>query len=299
MFTLIAVMTLGLLFQGEAVRVIELDSLEPVLLVSPEVLSGPTPEEHLHELAKFGVKSIVSVDAARPQVELANSLGMRYVHLPLGYDGIDAPSQRRLAKAIRDLPGPIYVHCHRGQNRGPAAAACALIALERVKPIEAMQILLLARTSVEYPGLFAAVESAQPIQRAQIDSVSETELPAVAQVGTLDSLMAKIDRSFSRLELIDAADWGTPADHPDLVPAAEAGILTELFEQAAEAKHARPIHKLFSATLENCNQLEDAIQSKRYDEASAYFALIATDCRACHRMYRDQISVLPRQSEAP
>ena len=32
-------------------------------------------------------------------------------------------ASRHLARAARTLPGPIFVHCHHGMHRGPAAAA--------------------------------------------------------------------------------------------------------------------------------------------------------------------------------
>jgi len=57
-----------------------------------KVISGGQPEgaEAFAELRALGVKTIVSVDGAKPDVELARTYGLRYVHLPIGYNGVPA-----------------------------------------------------------------------------------------------------------------------------------------------------------------------------------------------------------------
>src|SRR4051812_16326485 len=58
--------------------------------VHARVISGGLPdgEAAFRELEALDVKTIISVDSAAPDVELAAAHGMRYVHLPHGYDGI-------------------------------------------------------------------------------------------------------------------------------------------------------------------------------------------------------------------
>ena len=167
MLTLALVMVLGILLQEEKPTLIDLGSIQRVVVVSQGLFTGPSPEHDLHALSSHGIKTVISVDAARPNVQAAEKLGMRYVHLPQGYDGIDAIAQRRLAKAIRDLPGPIYVHCHRGRHRGPAAVAVSIVSLGRAEPVKAMEILRVAGTSRNYPGLYDAVLRARPLEKAR------------------------------------------------------------------------------------------------------------------------------------
>src|SRR5947208_13492334 len=52
------------------------------------VFSGAQPEgpEGFASLRRLGVTTILSVDGARPDVEAARRAGLRYVHLPIGYD---------------------------------------------------------------------------------------------------------------------------------------------------------------------------------------------------------------------
>ena len=99
----------------------------------PRVISGGQPEgeQAFARLKELGVKTVISVDGARPEVELARKYGLRYVHLPHGYDGVPDERASELAKAVRDLPGPVYIHCHHGKHRSPAAATVACVAAAR------------------------------------------------------------------------------------------------------------------------------------------------------------------------
>ena len=101
--------------------------LPNALQVHLQVISGGQPEGEagFAELKGLGIKTIISVDGAKPDLELAKKFGLRYVHLPHGYDGIPEERVEELAKAVRDLPGPIYIHCHHGKHRSPAAASAA------------------------------------------------------------------------------------------------------------------------------------------------------------------------------
>ena len=75
-------------------------------------ISGSAPEGTvgLDSLAKLGIKTIISVDGAIPDVAAAKARGVRYVHLPIGYDGFDDARKAELVRAVRDLPKPIYIN---------------------------------------------------------------------------------------------------------------------------------------------------------------------------------------------
>ena len=90
--------------------------------------SEPHGEEGIASLKELGVKTIVSVDGAKPAVETARKYGMRYVHIPIGYDGVPEEAGQSLARLMREAETPIYVHCHHGKHRGPAAVAVACVA---------------------------------------------------------------------------------------------------------------------------------------------------------------------------
>ncbi|MEZ6069075.1 MAG: hypothetical protein R3C10_02145 [Pirellulales bacterium] len=126
----------------------------------PRVISGGLPEGDaaFAELEQLGVKTIISVDGAKPDVQAAARHGLRYVHLPHGYDGIPEERGRELAKAVRELDGPIYIHCHHGKHRSPAAATVACVSTGLLPANEAVAVLKLAGTSPNYRGLYESAE---------------------------------------------------------------------------------------------------------------------------------------------
>src|SRR5262245_50112426 len=111
--------------------------------IHPKVISGGLPEGDaaFAELIALGVKTVISVDGAQPDVASARRFGLRYIHLPHGYDGVPPERMKELAKAVRDLPGPIYIHCHHGKHRSPAAAAVACVGAGLLAPSAAEPIL--------------------------------------------------------------------------------------------------------------------------------------------------------------
>src|SRR5436190_7225199 len=58
------------------------DGIENFFQLSDKVYSGSTPEgeKAFAELKKRGIKTIISVDGAKPDVETAKKFDLRYVH---------------------------------------------------------------------------------------------------------------------------------------------------------------------------------------------------------------------------
>lgn len=102
---------------------IEIPGIHNAFHVTDKVYSGSQPEGEgaFAALAKLGVKTIISVDGSKPDVEAARKHGLHYIHLPFGYDDIPTNRVVELAKAVESQPGPVFVHCHHGLHRGPAA----------------------------------------------------------------------------------------------------------------------------------------------------------------------------------
>src|SRR5262245_48501413 len=71
--------------QGHAA--VDIVGLENLICVSERIYSGGQPqgEQAFQSLARLGVKTVVSVDGARPDVDAAHRNGLRYVHVPIGY----------------------------------------------------------------------------------------------------------------------------------------------------------------------------------------------------------------------
>src|SRR5690606_18255679 len=70
-------------------------AIENIHPLTPQLISGGQPkgDAAFSQLAEMGVKTIVSVDGAKPDLELAKKHGLRYVHIPIGYDGVGAEAQ--------------------------------------------------------------------------------------------------------------------------------------------------------------------------------------------------------------
>jgi len=270
------------------------ETLHNVLPVTEGLLSGSVPEGDagFDALRTMGVRTIISVDGATPDVERARARGMRYVHLPTGYDGIRPSCREQLAAALVELPGPIYVHCHHGKHRGPAAAAVAAVALGKLSSDQGFEFLNRAGTSKSYPGLFSSVRETESFDRTRAAEIA-SELPEIARVSDLVAAMCEIDRATDHLEECKQANWQAPSDHPDLVPSAEAARIQTLFGQDLRsqdnAEWTEEFRILQQAAAERAQELTVALDRGDTQSADVALAGLQTTCRACHKSYRNLI----------
>ncbi len=261
--------------------------------VSAKVISGGLPEGDaaFAELKDLGIKTLISVDGAKPDVAAAEKYGLRYVHLPHGYDGIPEQRAKELAKAVRDLPGPIYVHCHHGHHRSPAAAAVACVGAGLIGHSDGAHILQVAGTSEHYRGLFQSVDAARRFDKALLDEL-HCEFPATAKLPAMAEAMVLVEHVYDRLKAIERAGWKTPIDQPALVPDHEALLLREHFTELLRTKdvQSRPakFQELMSEGETFAQALETTLQTSPDDAAaSQLFAKVTSNCKACHQAFRD------------
>jgi protein tyrosine phosphatase (PTP) superfamily phosphohydrolase (DUF442 family) len=267
---------------------LEIAELENLRRLSPNVYSGGEPKsaQAFEELANLGVRTVVSVDGARPAVESARAAGLRYVHIPIGYDGIPDEAAGALTRLARDTEGPIYIHCHHGKHRGPAAAAIVCRAAGHVGESGATNILEQAGTSRDYAGLWRDVAGYEP-------PPADAKLPELVEVAKVDSLaaaMAAIDRAFDKLKLCREAGWQTPAAHPDLVPSREAVLLYEGFREAGR-NLADGCDETFRTWLSESESaaatLQAALDGGLAEKAAPLLTQIDVSCKRCHDRYRN------------
>ncbi len=268
--------------------------------VHPKVISGglPVGEAAFQTLVDWGVRTIVSVDAAKPDLATAKRYGLRYVHLPHGYDGVPDDRVRELAKAVRELPGLVYVHCHHGKHRSPAAASVACIAAGMIPPSDGLQILKLAGTSEGYRGLFQSAASAEAIPAGDLNRI-EVEFRETVQVPPLAEAMVDLGHLHDHLKQIAAAGWRPPKNHPDLDPAHEALLLREQFTELLRTEQVQsqplPFRRLLRRSEVDAQALHqllsdwkpaetDSPPPKRVEQLAGR---ISEQCKACHVRYRD------------
>lgn len=286
---------------------LKLKGLENVFRIHETLYSGSGPEDDIafDSLRTLGIKTVLSVDGARPDVERARKFGLRYVHIPIGYNGIPRDKALQIAKAVRELPGPIYIHCHHGKHRGPAGAAIARLCLDdKCVVADALAILRAAGTDARYSGLFKSVRE---FQRPTADDLAKIggKLPEAVQAGGLVEAMISIDHYWDNLKLARSAGWKTPKGHSDVDPAHEALQLGEGFQELKRLPKIAGYPDEFRNWIEDNHsaalQLErllgaaNAGQPNNLKAADAVFARISTGCVQCHAKYRDAVTEQPRK----
>jgi hypothetical protein len=266
--------------------------------VHPTVMSGGKPEGKpaFEELSRQGIRTIISVDGIKPDVDAAQQSGLRYIHLPHGYDGISDERILEIAKAVRDLPGPVYIHCHHGRHRSPAAAAAVCIALGKISPTTGLELLRTAGTNIGFRGLFQAVERTKPVtaetlEQLQVDFVPVAELPPM-----VDAMVA-MDAILDRLKELQGEGWHTPWDDAR----SNALMLKEHYMELHRSESEKGQESDFLAWLlqgrDLANQLEVQLNaslpaaSEERDaftkELNGSVKKLSQNCVQCHQQYRD------------
>ncbi|HEX6810269.1 MAG TPA: hypothetical protein VF384_01485 [Planctomycetota bacterium] len=272
---------------------VHFEGLHNVVTYTEDLVCGGVPEGEagLRALAAMGIRTIVSVDGASPMVEAAASHGMRYVHLPISYDGVTPEQQLRLAQAVHSLPRPIYVHCHHGKHRSGSALGCAAVLGGDMTPEEAMSRMAVSGTAKEYGGLWQAVREGKALDDALLRA-DPASFPSVSKVSGLVATMAEIDRVFDYVKQTQKAGWSAPADHPDLVARKETQRLHVLFSQLPDDADSRQLpgeyQTLLREAVANAKALDAAVQANDIAAANRLFAVATASCKTCHKTWRDR-----------
>ncbi|HEY1065318.1 MAG TPA: hypothetical protein VGE52_04385, partial [Pirellulales bacterium] len=258
-------------------------AIEGFRRAAPGVFSGGEPKTRgaFAELQKLGVKTIVSVDGAKPNVELAREHQMQYVHIPIGYDGVPQEAQRALVEVMKSRPQPVFIHCHHGKHRGPAAVAVACRAAGLLDAAQAKALMEEAGTSPSYKGLWRDVEGFQP----PAADATAVELVEVSEVSPIAGAMAMIDRAFDRLKLAQQAGW-KPGAGSKFDPPADALVVAEGFDESLRDPPAdRPVN--LTRGLTEARQLVEKLQLAIIDDDAAererVFQAIDASCKSCHK----------------
>ncbi len=256
--------------------------IERVLRVDDQLLVGsaPTPAAY-RALRELGVQVVLSVDGMPPDLELIRSLGLRSVHLPIEYGGIEPGRIRSLVRLLGERPGSIYVHCHHGRHRAPAVAAILWMLRTGAVPESARRILEQAGTSPTYPGLWEAVRT----HVAPSGACGDALLPERVEVAGVAASMVAIDRLRDRLD-----GW---ADRRPDASGAEAVLVLE---------HLRELHRLdpaghagdpgwvtdLDASITAAEALAEVTGGRR-SSLSRHELLDRLDasCIGCHARHRD------------
>jgi len=272
---------------------LEITGVHNAFRATDRIYSGSQPEgdEAFAAIARLGVKTIVSVDGGKPDVEAARKHGLRYIHLPIGYDGVPANRVTELTKVAAEANGPFFVHCHHGKHRGPSAVAVMCLATEGWTTNRAVDWLREAGTAADYPGLYRAAQEFKTPTKGQLAAIKE--LPEVARTSSLVEAMVAIDAHFDHLKLSQKAGWKTPPGHADISPPHEGTMLWEQFKEMARTEDTASQTDDYRAKLAEAEQIADSLR-KLLREPTDLVAIEATfkkagqNCTACHKKSRNE-----------
>lgn len=275
-------------------RPVHLQGLHNIVAYADGLYSGGAPEgvDGFESLRELGIKTIISVDGAQPDVDAAKARGMRYVHLPIGYNGMDKDRTLEIARAVKELPGPIYVHCHHGKHRSAGATGAAAVTLGYMTNAEATQRMKVSGTSPHYVGLYECVAIASIADHQEILAASNAFPERWKTTGLVRS-MVEIDEAFEHLKRIEAAGWKSPARHPDLVPVAEAGYLADLLRNLKDDERCRAKPGEFMdwmmAASNDAGRIEAELlrENPSMDTLRGHWVRLSASCVQCHAKYRD------------
>jgi protein tyrosine phosphatase (PTP) superfamily phosphohydrolase (DUF442 family) len=277
----------------------EVEGLHNVFRVTEKLYSGSAPEGKtgFSALQRLGVKTVISVDGAQPDLKSAREFGLHHVHLPVGYDGISRDQALRLAKAVKELPGPIYIHCHHGQHRGPAAAAVVRLCLDQqCTAAMAVEVMKRAGTDPRYQGLFDAPRKIVRPTMAELAALP-ADFPETSPVALLTQAMAAIDRHWDHLIQVRAVGWNSPPEHPDIDPAHEALQVVEHYREVVRLPKTRErpeeFRRLLDAAEKAAVTLRDLLERKPNNDrvttarVEQAFQQSKAACTQCHAKFRD------------
>jgi len=273
---------------------LELPGVHNAFRVSDRLISGSQPEGDagFAALAKAGVKTIITVDGTKPDVEAAMREGLRYIHLPFGYDGIPATRVAELTKAVNEADGQVFVHCHHGKHRGPAAIGVICEATLGWTPARAEAWMIQAGTAPEYPGLFRAVRDFKAPTREELAKAGP--FSEITKTEDIVDTMVAIDGHLEALNATQKAGWKTPPGNPGTSPAHHATLLWEQLRELARTPDTAQRTEDYRQHLAKAEKAADNLRSTLESPVSDNTVLDATfkdatqTCAACHKAHRNR-----------
>ena len=119
------------------------------------------------------------------------------------------------------------------------------------------------------------------------------DFPEKSKVSPLADVMIQIDERFDNLKLIKKSGYQKPASHPDLDPAHEAVLLSELFQELQRSPIVEQREADFKAKLDEAVSAAKSFQALLADapldgkKADDAIQRVTDSCAACHKAHRN------------
>ena len=293
----------GTVFQAAASTTIpkstpdEHPELHNVFRLSDQIVSGSEPhgEEAFRILHTMGIRTILSVDGKVPDQEMAAKYGMKYVHVPIQYKGINDDEITRISKTFREQEGPFFVHCFHGKHRGPAAAEIGRLVLDGIPRETALAEMRQCGTAESYEGLYATIAHAT-IPSPETTEAMKWDFPAASPLEGLAGAMVQVSRADDHLKALAKNEFQPDPEHPDVDALNEATKLASLFERALALEDVLSQPDDFRGWMEDSKvqsaTLRDALAALKQGtgsavEADGAYKALSKTCSACHEVYRN------------
>ena len=144
----------------------------------------------------------------------------------------------------------------------------------------------MAKTNKQYVGLWRDVSRFRPPG----DEAVLPELVEIAEVDPLVKRMAKIDRDFDSLVEHQQDGWNLHGEKPKRTPSQLAFIIYEELRESNRnlgSEFDEPFKQLLTKSARSARAVEDALQRRRFETATAHLKSLKQTCRNCHKRYRD------------
>ena len=264
--------------------------LPNLIQVKENIYSGGSPinDKAFKSLSTLGIRTIISVDGAQPNIIAASANGMTYVHIHIGYDGISTLQKATLIEILKERPAPYYFHCHHGKHRGPAAVATILFLKNHFNVEQAHGFMQLAGTSKKYTGLWNSVNSDSDLKNLP----SPSNLVERAAVSHITESMVAIDEIFDHLKTLEKNNWHADDTNPDITAHNQALLLLEQYKEIPRIHNQsnvnQPLFKqhLITSTVA-AKELEQSFLQDKITNRSHIMDRLKTSCIDCHSDFRD------------
>lgn len=256
------------------------------------VLSGAAPQSasDFAELKARGVGLLVCVDGTIPNEVLAKEHGISVVHLPLGYDEVSNHVAVALGRLIHQADSKVFIHCHHGRHRGPAAAMAGCITAGLREPTDTDPVLSAAGTAKRYQGLYASVRSLKPLSTSSLDR-PPSGISSAVQPAPLVDIMLKLSASMAKIDQFVATGLDRPGESKE--NSDDDSLLREsvqLEELLRELGRDVAWSSLTGDAIASAGRLRELVENKQNpapEQLSRHLRDLRNRCDACHKTHRD------------
>ena len=254
--------------------------------VSERIYAGARPvEADFDVLRKLGIRTVISVESVRPGIGKAKESGLRYVHIPIKYSGIDDEAAAALQKTLKEREGPFYIHCHHGGTRGPSMAAVALVLDGGGDISDAVAHMKERGVSTKYSALWESIRNLDVQALRELDP----ELHEVAPVKPFTQEMALIGDQWDYVKAFKANGWQALEAYPDVTPSGAAQRIEERL-RALTGTDKRASEEDFTTKLDAATRAAKALRESLEGGAAdvdVRMDVLGASCNACHTKYRN------------